>query len=198
MLSLTLLPQAGAEAVDHPGEHLRINWKIVAKNYGQHYADGYKYSLQENYTKAEEEFSKSAIERPEQLITRQDRAICRLNLKNYKGALEDVEKILAINSSHPLSRYDLAAAYSLKGQALAGLGRTADAISILKKSISTNNSYAFSHLNLARIYEKQGKLQEALIEMKIAMKYGEGFTKFAKVPAEIAALEKKLQKSKTK
>lgn len=105
---------------------------------------------------------------------------------------------MEINTKKALNSYDLAAANSFKAQALLGLGKTEPAILLLKKSISIEPKYAFSHLYLGRIYEKQGKLQDALKEMKTALQYGQGFKKFFAVPDEITALEKKMQKSKIK
>lgn len=72
---------------DVQAERLLIDRKVVEKNFGSHYAKGYKLYLDEEYSKAENELSKSVAERPDQLRTRQTRALVLLEEKKSNRRL---------------------------------------------------------------------------------------------------------------
>ncbi|MFH2111057.1 MAG: tetratricopeptide repeat protein [Candidatus Bathyarchaeota archaeon] len=113
------------------------------------------------FTEAAELLKKALGEDPENVELWSLHSQALASLKDYKGAVESVERSLSLDGSSALN-------WQLKGTYLLRLGRIYDAITAIDESLRINPT-ALSHVLRGQAEYNQGKLDEAELYFQLAL-----------------------------
>lgn len=169
---------------------------LSPKNPYYHRALGEFYLRHKKYEKAEKAFEKGlsllplfrggmkdALERTpayELILIYVDEGILQLEKKNFEKAYEDAEKAIFYKSN-------LAPALIVRGKALKGLGKEAEALLSFMKALEITES-AEAHYEIGTIYEKEGKIEKAKEHFRKALELN---PKLEKARKKLESLEVK-------
>merc|ERR1719487_1250640 len=100
--------------------------------------------------------------------------------KKYKEAIESYKKAIGFNPRNAIYPSNMAAAYI-------NLGDFDNGIKCCKKAIEIDVTFHKAYSRLGAVYDRQGKLEEALAQYKLALQYSPGNKEYE---SKIATLER--------
>lgn len=138
--------------------------KVFFKEKKPHFYLARKYSEEKKYDLAKAEYSILIEAEPSKLSYRLYRGQLELLLKDYKGALQDAEKILSLTDSS-LEKEE---AHMLKAQAYAGMNKTEKAIDEFTKVMKTDSQDPKVQFEFGKTLFKSKKYDKALAHLTLA------------------------------
>ena len=129
-----------------------------------HYELGRAYFDAGNYRLAIPEFSKAVELRPTDPIYRSDLGMAFMFSRNLDEAIKQFEEAIKLDKRYTPAKNNLASAYMLKGDL--------ERARILLVEVLNDPLYPtpqFAYFNLAKIYERQGKIDQAIEHYKLAL-----------------------------
>lgn len=134
-------------------ECYRDNAEVYLERAGVH-------RLLSRYKEAVEDYTE-AISLEQNAQSYYHRAVCYQNLKDYPKALEDLAKVLELNAFFH-------AAHHRRGMIYEEQKELEKAMESYKQAIQTAGNKTYYYLDLARVYQKSGKLDEARLNWQRA------------------------------
>lgn len=132
----------------------------------QYYYRGEAYKHLDKNIEAVKDFSSCLKNDNEYVDAYFERALCKTNLSDRKGAVLDYDEIISRennNSNH--KSFLIATVYNNKGYCLFELGKYNEALILLNKAIDLGPTEAYIWSSRGELYFKQGKYKEAIIDM---------------------------------
>jgi len=129
-----------------------------------HYELGRAYFDAGNYRLAIPEFSRAVELNPSDPIYRSDLGLAFMFTRNLDEAIKQFEEAIKIDKRYTPAKNNLASAYMLKGDL--------ERARILLTEVLNDPLYPtpqFAYFNLAKIYERQGKIDQAIEHYKLAL-----------------------------
>jgi len=129
-----------------------------------HYELGRAYFDAGNYRLAIPEFSKAVELRPSDPIYRSDLGMAFMFSRNLDEAIKQFEEAIKLDKRYTAAKNNLASAYMLKGDL--------EKAQILLTEVLNDPLYPtphFAYFNLAKIYERQGKIDQAIEHYRLAL-----------------------------
>ncbi|MGH7381044.1 MAG: tetratricopeptide repeat protein [Candidatus Methylomirabilales bacterium] len=129
-----------------------------------HYELGRAYFDAGNYRLAIPEFSRAVELRPTDPIYRSDLGMAFMFNRNLDEAIKQFEEAIKLDKKYTAAKNNLASAYMLKGDL--------EKARILLTEVLNDPLYPtphFAYFNLAKIYERQGKIDQAIEHYRLAL-----------------------------
>jgi len=143
-----------------------------------HYELGRAYFDGGNYRLAIPEFSKAVELRPTDPIYRSDLGMAFMFNRNLDEAIKQFEEAIKLDKRYTAAKNNLASAYMLKGDQERAKGDQERAKDYLEKArtllaeVLNDPLYPtphFAYFNLAKTYERQGKIDQAIENYRLAL-----------------------------
>jgi type IV pilus assembly protein PilF len=129
-----------------------------------HYELGRAYFDAGNYRLAIPEFSRAVELRPADPIYRSDLGMAFMFNRNLDEAIKQFEEAIKLDKRYTAAKNNLASAYMLKGDL--------DKAKVLLTEVLNDPLYPtphFAYFNMAKIYERQGKIDQAIENYRLAL-----------------------------
>jgi Flp pilus assembly protein TadD len=129
-----------------------------------HYELGRAYFDAGNYRLAIPEFSKAVELRPSDPIYRSDLGMAFMFNRNLDEAIKQFEEAIKLDKRYTAAKNNLASAYMLKGDL--------EKARMLLTEVLNDPLYPtphFAYFNIAKIYERQGKIDQAIEHYRLAL-----------------------------
>ncbi|MGH7387563.1 MAG: tetratricopeptide repeat protein, partial [Candidatus Methylomirabilales bacterium] len=129
-----------------------------------HYELGRAYFDAGNYRLAIPEFSRAVELRPTDPIYRSDLGMAFMFNRNLDEAIKQFEEAIKLDKKYTAAKNNLASAYMLKGDL--------EKARTLLTEVLNDPLYPtphFAYFNLAKIYERQGKIDQAIEHYRLAL-----------------------------